>query len=190
MVLPVRWSSDICQMSHQTSVTSHQTSVRQVPHNYTIRPPGIYYTTIQYGIIWYIIIMYLRCPPDIYTTHPPEIVQIKSRSTSSTPWTENDSYVKRFSRERLDGWTDGWTDGHYQVHYLPRFAIMSQIQSVGFLCRRAWCGILQYPYTLRKIAHHTVYHHLSQLSVDIQLNGLIKYKDDSGVQIKLNQVIL
>ena len=30
-----------------------------------------------------------------------------------------------------------------------------------------------------KIAHPTVYHHLSQLSVNIQLNGLIKCKEDS-----------
>ncbi len=46
-------------------------------------------------------------------------------------------------------------------------------------------------YTLsEKIAHPTVYHHLSQLSVDIQLNGMIKCKEDSGVQMKLNQVIL
>ncbi len=37
-----------------------------------------------------------------------------------------------------------------------------------------------------KIAHPTVYHHLSQLSVDIQLNGLVKCKEDSGVQMKLN----
>ncbi len=28
-----------------------------------------------------------------------------------------------------------------------------------------------------KIAYPTVYHHLSQLSVDIQLNGLIKFKE-------------
>ena len=41
-----------------------------------------------------------------------------------------------------------------------------------------------------KIAHPTAYHHLSQLSVDIQLNGLIKCKEDSGVQMNLNKVIL
>ena len=40
-----------------------------------------------------------------------------------------------------------------------------------------------------KIAHPTVYHHLGQLSVDIQLNGLIKCREDSGVQMKLTQVI-
>ncbi len=40
-----------------------------------------------------------------------------------------------------------------------------------------------------KIAHPTVYHHLSQLSVDIQLNGLIKSRENSGVQMKLTQVI-
>ena len=45
-------------------------------------------------------------------------------------------------------------------------------------------------WTTEKIAHLTVYHHLSQLSVDNQLNGLIKRKEDSGVQMKLNQVIL
>ena len=38
-------------------------------------------------------------------------------------------------------------------------------------------------------AHPTVYHHLSQLSVDVQLNALIKCREDSGVQIQLNQVI-
>ena len=32
-----------------------------------------------------------------------------------------------------------------------------------------------------EIAHPTVYHHLSQLSADIQLNELIKCTEDSGV---------
>ena len=32
-----------------------------------------------------------------------------------------------------------------------------------------------------KIAHSTAYHHLSHLSVDIQLGGLIKFREDSGV---------
>ncbi len=36
----------------------------------------------------------------------------------------------------------------------------------------------------KKIAHPTVYQHLSQLSVDIQLNGLIKCRENSGVQMK------
>ncbi len=40
-----------------------------------------------------------------------------------------------------------------------------------------------------EIAHPTVYHHLSQLSVDIHLNGLIKCREDSGVQMQLDQVI-
>ncbi len=40
-----------------------------------------------------------------------------------------------------------------------------------------------------EIAHPTVYHHLSQLSVDIQLNRLIKCWEDSGIQMKLTQVI-
>ena len=34
-----------------------------------------------------------------------------------------------------------------------------------------------------EIAHLTVYHHLSQVSVDIQLNGLIKCREVSGVQM-------
>ncbi len=39
--------------------------------------------------------------------------------------------------------------------------------------------VIMYSRTLsEKIAHPTVYHHLSQLSVDIQLNGLIKCKED------------
>ncbi len=38
-------------------------------------------------------------------------------------------------------------------------------------------------------AHPTVYHHLSQLSVDIQLSGLIKCREDSGLLIQLIQVI-
>ena len=40
-----------------------------------------------------------------------------------------------------------------------------------------------------KIANPTVYHHLSRLSIDIQLNGLIKCREDSCVQMKLTQVI-
>ncbi len=39
-----------------------------------------------------------------------------------------------------------------------------------------------------EIAHPTVYHHLSQLSVYIQLNKLIKCKEDSGFQMQLTQV--
>ncbi len=34
-------------------------------------------------------------------------------------------------------------------------------------------------------AHSTVYHHLSQLSVEIQVSGLIKFREESGVQIQL-----
>ena len=39
-----------------------------------------------------------------------------------------------------------------------------------------------------EIAHPTVYHHLSQPSVNIQLNGLIKCREDSGAQMQLTQV--
>ncbi len=39
----------------------------------------------------------------------------------------------------------------------------------------------------KKIAHPTVYHHLSQLSVDIQLDWLNKCRENSGVQMKLTQ---
>ena len=38
-------------------------------------------------------------------------------------------------------------------------------------------------------AHPTVYHHLSQLSVDIQLSGLIKCSQDSRVLRQLTQVV-
>ncbi len=38
-------------------------------------------------------------------------------------------------------------------------------------------------------AHPTVYNHLSQLSVDIQLSGLIKFEEVSGVKMQLAQVI-
>ncbi len=42
-----------------------------------------------------------------------------------------------------------------------------------------------------EIDHPTVhvYHHLSQLSVDIQTSGLIKCREDSGVQMQLTKVI-
>ena len=48
-----------------------------------------------------------------------------------------------------------------------------------------------FPYATlsEEIAHLTVYHHLSQHSVNIQLNGLIKCREDSGVQMKLTKVI-
>ncbi len=42
---------------------------------------------------------------------------------------------------------------------------------------------------LEEIAHPTVYHHLSQLSVDMQLNGLIKCREDSGAKMQRIQVI-
>ena len=38
-------------------------------------------------------------------------------------------------------------------------------------------------------AHPTVYDHLSQVSVDNQLSGLAKCREDSGVQMPLSQVI-
>ena len=48
LVLPVRQSSDDCQMSHQTSVNSHQTSVRQVPHI-----PDIHHISVRYMVyVW------------------------------------------------------------------------------------------------------------------------------------------
>ncbi len=47
----------------------------------------------------------------------------------------------------------------------------------------------RYPALSEEIAHPTVYHHLSQLSVEIHLNELIKYREDSGVQIQLTEVI-
>ena len=46
------------------------------------------------------------------------------------------------------------------------------------------------PHTLsEEIAHPTVYHHLSQCSVDIQLSGMIKCRENPGVQMQLTQVI-
>ncbi len=45
-------------------------------------------------------------------------------------------------------------------------------------------------YTLsEEIANPTVYHHLRQVSVDNQLSGLTKCKEDSCVQMKRSQVI-
>ncbi len=38
-------------------------------------------------------------------------------------------------------------------------------------------------------AQPTVYHHLSQVSVDMQLSGLIKCKEDSGVPMQVTQLI-
>ncbi len=40
-----------------------------------------------------------------------------------------------------------------------------------------------------EMAHSTEYHHLSQFSVNIQLNGLIKCREDSGIQMKLTQLV-
>ncbi len=63
----IRRLSDAGQMSHQTSVNSHQTSVRQVPHIHqtcTICPPDKYCAI---------------CTPDVhqtYTRHPPPICQM------------------------------------------------------------------------------------------------------------------
>ncbi len=50
-------------------------------------------------------------------------------------------------------------------------------------------NMLKILYTLRKNNSPHCHHHLSQLSVDIQLNGLIECREDSGVQMKLTQVI-
>ncbi len=49
---------------------------------------------------------------------------------------------------------------------------------------------MSHQYTLsEETAHPTVYHHLSQLSVDIQLRGVIKCSEDSGVIVQLTQVV-
>ncbi len=53
----IRRLSDACQMSHQTSVNSHQTSVRQVPHMYHMPTRHI------------LCHMYIRRLPDIYQTN-------------------------------------------------------------------------------------------------------------------------
>ncbi len=45
------------------------------------------------------------------------------------------------------------------------------------------------PTLSEKIAHPTVYHHLSHLSVDIQLSGMIKCRENPGVQMQQTQVI-
>ncbi len=59
----IRQLSDACQMSHQTSVNSHQTSVRQVPHinqTCTIRSPDMLYHNVH----------------QMSTRHLPDICQI------------------------------------------------------------------------------------------------------------------
>ncbi len=38
----------------------------------------------------------------------------------------------------------------------------------------------QYKHSQKKIAHSTVFHHLSHLSVDIQQSGPIKFRENSG----------
>ena len=38
-------------------------------------------------------------------------------------------------------------------------------------------------------AQPTVYHHLIQVSVDMQLSGLIKSREDTGVLMQVNQLI-
>ncbi len=40
-----------------------------------------------------------------------------------------------------------------------------------------------------EVAHPTVYNHPSQVSVDNQLSGLAKCREDSGVQMPLSQVV-
>ena len=51
-------------------------------------------------------------------------------------------------------------------------------------------GVLKECHTLsEETAHPTVYHHLSQLSFDIQWNGLIKCSEDSGLLMQLTHVI-
>ncbi len=38
-------------------------------------------------------------------------------------------------------------------------------------------------------AQPTVYHHLSQVSVDMQLSGLVKCREDTGVLMQVTQLI-
>ena len=40
----------------------------------------------------------------------------------------------------------------------------------------------------KKTVHSAVYHHLSQLSVNIQVSELNKFSDDLGVQMQLAQL--
>ena len=60
--------------------------------------------------------------------------------------------------------------------------------SQQLMCRLTYQEGIQFTHALsEEIAHPTVYHHLSQLSVDIQLNGLIKCREDSGVPLTQNK---
>ncbi len=45
------------------------------------------------------------------------------------------------------------------------------------------------PTLSEETAQPTVYHHLSQMSVDVQLNGLIKYWEDSSFLMQVTQLI-
>ena len=41
---------------------------------------------------------------------------------------------------------------------------------------------------LEETAHPTAYHHLNQLSVNIRLSGLVKFRKDSGVRMQQTRV--
>ena len=45
------------------------------------------------------------------------------------------------------------------------------------------------PTLLEETAQLTVYHHLSQFSVDMQLSRLIKCREDTGVLMQVTQLI-
>ena len=61
-------------------------------------------------------------------------------------------------------------------------------------CKKIWFGthLLQtLIITLSgEIAHPKVYHHLSQLYVNIQVSRLSKFREYSGIQLELNQIFL
>ncbi len=75
------------------------------------------------------------------------------------------------------------------IHKGANFYLFSLIYSI--LCIFTTTGKLHLfkPTLSEEIAHSTVYHHLIQLTVNIQLHGLIKWREDSGVQIQLTQMI-
>ncbi len=64
--------------------------------------------------------------------------------------------------------TQSMTQSHWKMHR----------KEVHFLYEKSVYVLMLITTLSEEIAHSTVYHHLSQLSVDIQLSGLIKFRED------------
>ncbi len=123
IVIKVLQLSGACQMSHQTSVNSHQTSVRQVPDMYqtcTRHVPDMYQTCTRHMTDMY----------QTSTIHVPDIWQTCTRQVPymyhtctrclvghlTGTWQSFDNHLTGSTRHLSGVWRERWCRANFTVH--------------------------------------------------------------------------